>query len=54
MVWFTVCAVRQIYNDQRVNLPKEYIDAVRARKGLACDRKIVVHAEKQRTIARKK
>jgi ribosome assembly protein 1 len=36
------------------NYVRKYIDAVRKRKGLARDEKIVVHAEKQRTLARKK
>jgi hypothetical protein len=30
------------------------VDAVRKRKGLAVDKKIVVSGEKQRTLARKK
>ncbi|CAM9477100.1 unnamed protein product, partial [Heterosigma akashiwo] len=36
------------------NFARRYIDAVRARKGLATDKRIVVAAEKQRTLARKK
>jgi hypothetical protein len=30
------------------------VDAVRARKGLPVERKIVAHAEKQRNLSRKK
>lgn len=36
----------------RVNIAKVYMDAVRDRKGLFVDRKIVEHAEKQRTLKR--
>ncbi|TMW65312.1 hypothetical protein Poli38472_007954 [Pythium oligandrum] len=36
------------------NYVRKYIEAVRKRKGLARDEKIVVHAEKQRTLARKR
>lgn len=36
------------------NYVRRYIEAVRKRKGLARDEKIVVHAEKQRTLARKR
>ncbi|GLD92420.1 hypothetical protein PINS_up000953 [Pythium insidiosum] len=36
------------------NHVRRYIEAVRKRKGLARDEKIVVHAEKQRTLARKR
>lgn len=39
---------------QMVNIAKQYIDQVRRRKGLALDRKIVVHAEKQRNLSKKK
>mgnify|MGYP006902780900 CR=1 FL=1 len=31
-----------------------FIDQVRKRKGLAVERKLVMHAEKQRTLSRKK
>jgi hypothetical protein len=37
-----------------VNLPRQRIDAVRRRKGLVVEEKIVIHAEKQRTLTRNK
>ncbi|KPJ09905.1 Elongation factor Tu GTP-binding domain-containing protein 1 [Papilio machaon] len=37
-----------------VNRAKAYVDMVRARKGLATDRQLVLHAEKQRTLSKKK
>lgn len=37
-----------------VNRAKAYMDAVRARKGLATDKHLVQHAEKQRTLSKKK
>ncbi len=43
-----------IYSDQGKNIAKLYIDNVRERKGLKSDKKIVIAAEKQRTLARKK
>ena len=36
----------------RTNVAKEYMDSVRARKGMFVDRKIVESAEKQRTLKR--
>ncbi|KAI8986089.1 translation elongation factor 2 [Trametes punicea] len=36
----------------RINIAKAYMDAVRERKGMFVDRKIVEHAEKQRTLKR--
>ncbi|KAL9652852.1 hypothetical protein ABK040_010884 [Willaertia magna] len=36
------------------NIAKQYIDMVRKRKGLMLDKKIIEHAEKQRTLAKKK
>ncbi|KHJ45029.1 elongation factor Tu domain 2 [Trichuris suis] len=36
-----------------VNLAKKYVNAVRRRKGLPVKEKLVLHAEKQRTLARK-
>jgi ribosome assembly protein 1 len=36
----------------RLNIAKGYMDAVRERKGLFVDRKIVEFAEKQRTLKR--
>jgi ribosome assembly protein 1 len=36
----------------RLNVAKGYMDAVRERKGLAVDRKLVEFAEKQRTLKR--
>ena len=36
----------------RMNLAKSYMDAVRERKGLFVDKKIVEFAEKQRTLKR--
>ena len=43
-----------IYSNQGKNIAKLYIDNVRERKGLKSDKKIVIAAEKQRTLARKK
>ncbi|XP_047505794.1 elongation factor-like GTPase 1 [Pieris napi] len=37
-----------------VNKAKAYMDAVRTRKGLATDKHLVQHAEKQRTLSKKK
>lgn len=37
-----------------INRAKFYMDQVRKRKGLAVTEKIVEHAEKQRTLAKKK
>lgn len=37
-----------------VNLPRQRIDSVRRRKGLVVEEKIVIHAEKQRTLTRNK
>ena len=34
----------------RVNVAKEYMDAVRSRKGMFVNRKIVEQGEKQRTL----
>lgn len=39
----------QVHEQQRKNLARQYIDAVRRRKGQQVDSKVVVHAEKQRT-----
>ena len=39
----------QIHTQQRKNLARRYIDAVRSRKGQQVDTKVVMHAEKQRT-----
>jgi ribosome assembly protein 1 len=36
------------------NLPRSIIDAVRKRKGLAIEEKVVMFAEKQRTLNKKK
>ena len=36
------------------NLARPYVDAVRQRKGMPVESKIVAHAEKQRTLSRKK
>ena len=44
----------EFHEDQFVNVAKTLIDKVRRRKGLDTERKIVVHAEKQRTLAKKK
>uniref|UniRef100_A0A1B0FJZ5 Uncharacterized protein n=1 Tax=Glossina morsitans morsitans TaxID=37546 RepID=A0A1B0FJZ5_GLOMM len=37
-----------------VNRAKVYMDSVRRRKGLHVDEKVVEHAEKQRTLSKKK
>ncbi|XP_059060519.1 elongation factor-like GTPase 1 [Achroia grisella] len=37
-----------------VNRAKAYVDSVRVRKGLATDKQLVQHAEKQRTLSKKK
>eukprot|EP00736_Rhodelphis_marinus_P004080 Rmarinus@m.18833 len=43
------------YNrENTINFAKKYIDAVRKRKGLRLEKKIVEHAEKQRNLARKR
>ena len=42
------------FDNQRRNRAKEYIDQTRERKGLSSNKKIVVDAEKQRTIGRNK
>jgi ribosome assembly protein 1 len=34
----------------RENIAKKYMDQVRRRKGLLLERKVVLHAEKQKTI----
>jgi ribosome assembly protein 1 len=36
----------------RLNIAKGYVDAVRERKGMFVDRKIIEFAEKQRTLKR--
>lgn len=52
---FKVCVCfHQVYEGQVANKAREYVDGVRTRKGMAVDKKIVVHAEKQRTLSRKK
>jgi ribosome assembly protein 1 len=38
----------------RTNIAKQLIDAVRKRKGLPVDEKVVAHANKQRTLAKKR
>ena len=43
-----------VFEGQQANLAKKYVDMVRQRKGLMTDKKVVVSAEKQRTLARKK
>ncbi|KAI9906327.1 hypothetical protein PsorP6_002937 [Peronosclerospora sorghi] len=45
---------REAYGERvyQHNFVRRYMDAVRKRKGLAVDEKIVVHAEKQRTLKR--
>ena len=37
----------------RENLAKRYMDQVRERKGLKIDKKVVEHAEKQKTLKNK-
>ena len=37
----------------RENLAKRYMDQVRSRKGLQIDKKIIEHAEKQKTLKSK-
>jgi ribosome assembly protein 1 len=36
----------------KVNVAKAYVDGVRERKGMFVDKKVVEHAEKQRTLKR--
>jgi len=36
----------------RANIARGYMDAIRERKGMFVDKKIVEHAEKQRTLKR--
>lgn len=43
-----------VYEGQIANKAKEYVDSVRTRKGMPVDKKIVAHAEKQRTLSKKK
>ena len=43
-----------IHAAQGKNIAKLYIDSVRSRKGMMSDKKIVIHADKQRTLSRKK
>jgi ribosome assembly protein 1 len=42
------------HENQTRNIAKEFIDMTRARKGLDLNKKIVVNAEKQRTLSKKK
>jgi len=44
----------RLHEGQLKNLARRYVDALRARKGLPLDRKLVAHAEKQRTMSRKR
>jgi hypothetical protein len=54
----TRCGARcwrvQVHEGQLANKAREYVDQVRRRKGLFIEKKIVEHAEKQRTLSRKK
>jgi ribosome assembly protein 1 len=43
-----------VHEGQVKNIARLYVDAVRGRKGLPVERKIVAHAEKQRNLSRKK
>ena len=44
-----------LHEGQGRNIAREFVDAVRARKGMAVEgKKVVAHAEKQRTLSRKK
>lgn len=43
-----------VYEGQIKNIARQYMEAVRVRKGLPVEKKIVVHAEKQRNLSRKK
>ena len=43
-----------IHDLQGKNIAKVYVDALRTRKGLKSDKKIVIAADKQRTLSRKK
>lgn len=43
-----------LHEGQMKNLARAYMDSVRLRKGMAVDRKLVVHADKQRNLSRKK
>ena len=42
------------YGDKAHNLARRYMDMTRRRKGLRVEEQVVMHAEKQRTISRKK
>ena len=44
----------QVYEGQGKNIARGFMDAVRVRKGMPVEKKLVQHAEKQRTLARKK
>jgi small GTP-binding protein len=43
-----------LHEGQMKNLARTYMDAVRTRKGMQVERKLVVHADKQRNLSRKK
>ena len=42
-----------LHEGQGRNIAREFVDSVRGRKGLPVERKVVAHAEKQRTLSRK-
>lgn len=43
-----------LYEGQGKNLARNFMDAVRTRKGMPVEKKIVAHADKQRNLSRKK
>jgi ribosome assembly protein 1 len=43
-----------LHEGQLKNIAREYVDAVRGRRGMPVERKIVAHADKQRTLSRKR
>ena len=43
-----------LHEGQLKNLARGYVDTVRARRGMPVEKKIVAHADKQRTLSKKR
>jgi hypothetical protein len=43
-----------LHEGQLKNIAREFVDSVRTRRGWPVERKIVAHADKQRTLSRKR
>lgn len=43
-----------IHEGQQKNLARGFVDAVRSRRGMPVERRLVAHADKQRTLSRKR